>query len=138
MEYYSAKSAAYTESLDHVVQHPEVHPLEIRYTLYDATKINRLSYKKNRRGIQVNPKHCWLMFEAIHNTAAPYEVIWEVHNSGDEAKDANHLYHQTKKYWYEGTYHWESTSYKGTHTMTATVMKNGQTVAKKTINVEIL
>jgi hypothetical protein len=132
------KSAVYTDSLNHVAQHPEVHPLEIRYMLYDDSKINRLSYKKNRKGNKVNPKHCWLMFEAIHNTAAPYEVIWEVHNSGDEAEDANHLYHQTKMDWNEGPYHWESTSYKGTHTMTATVKKNGQSVAKKSINVEIL
>lgn len=90
-------SFSFTESFVHVVQHPEVHPLDIRCTLYDASRINKLSYKKNRKGIQVNPKYCSLMFEAIHNTAAPYEVIWEVHNKGDEAMEDNHLYHQTKR-----------------------------------------
>ena len=118
--------------------YPEVYSLNVRYLLYNKTRSQQLTYKKNRTEQQLSPKNCTLLFEAIHNVPAPYNILWEVNNSGDEAKDAGQLYFQTKKNYTEGNYNWESTAFKGTHTMTTSIIKNDMVVAKREIKVRVI
>jgi predicted nucleotidyltransferase len=118
--------------------YPEAYSLNVRYEIFDRNKIRKLAFRKSRRNEQLSPKQCTLYFEAIHNVQAPYQILWEVQNFGDEANEANHLYHNKSYNHTEGNYHWESTSYKGTHNMTVSIIKNGITVIKRTIDVRII
>lgn len=119
-------------------QYPQTYLLEVRYTLYNNSKTNKINYIINRKKERLNPKQCNLHFEVIHNVPEPYEIIWEVNNNGDEAKDKNDISHSTKYQSYEGNYHWEATSYKGTHSMTVNVVKKKHIVAKKEVNINIV
>ncbi|WP_218839243.1 nucleotide-binding domain-containing protein [Evansella halocellulosilytica] len=119
-------------------QYPVAYRLDVRYELYNRNKSNKLSYKTNRRNERINPKYCSLFFEANHNVPAPYEIVWEVNNKGDEAHDINDLEHSTSYKHYEGNYHWEGTSYKGTHSMNVSIIKDSRVVAKKEVLVTII
>jgi hypothetical protein len=77
-------------------------------------------------------KRSSLKFEAQTNAQSPYEVYWQVVNTGQEARDANGLrgsFEQsriergllTKR---------ESTLYTGTHSIECFIVKNGYCVAK--------
>ncbi len=76
-------------------------------------------------------KKVWLRFAIKTNTPPPYDVQWQVVNTGKEAADAKGL----RGDFYEGeasanTVRWESTSYRGTHWVEAFIIKNGMCVAR--------
>jgi hypothetical protein len=76
------------------------------------------------------PKNVWLKFELETDTTYPYEIAWQVVNTGKEAADANDLrgkFHQGDGL--QNRIHWESTKYRGTHWVEAFVIKNGVFVA---------
>ncbi|WP_163537588.1 cyclic GMP-AMP synthase DncV-like nucleotidyltransferase [Gracilibacillus sp. YIM 98692] len=130
----SATNEMFTER----TQYPETYRLEVRYVLYNNSKTSRINYITNRRKERLNPKHCNLHFEAIHNVPVPYEILWEVNNNGDEAQDKNDISHSTKYQSYEGNYHWEGTSYKGTHSMTVKILRSNNVVAKREVKINIV
>ncbi|MCZ2259422.1 nucleotide-binding domain-containing protein [Sporosarcina sp. G11-34] len=134
----SIQKSAATESAHFASQYPESYSLDVRFQMYSENQIHPITYKQSRKGKQLSPKMSKLMFEAIHNVPAPYEILWEVNNSGDEATEAAQLYHQRRKHFSEGNYNWESTAFKGTHTMTASIVKNGHTVIKRTVEVQVI
>ena len=77
------------------------------------------------------PKEVGLRFRAETNVKPPYEVKWQVVNTGTEAFADNGL----RGEFYEGsgscgTTRWESTQYRGTHWIEAFVIKNGICVAR--------
>lgn len=77
------------------------------------------------------PKRIALRFEVTTNVPYPYEVHWQVVNTGDEARRANGL--RGDFYDGEGSYNrvrWEETSYAGTHWVEAFVIQNGVCVAR--------
>ena len=73
------------------------------------------------------PKHCSLRFEAQTNVPGPYNVHWQVVNTGNEARAANGL----RGGFYEGVLEKgrrvrnESTLYKGMHWIECFIVKDG-------------
>lgn len=130
-------TSAVSETFAARAQYPQAFRLDVRYELYNQNKSTKLTYITNRNG-RLNPKKCSLFFEAVHNVPAPYEIVWEVNNKGDEAHDINDLGHSTSYKYYEGNYHWEGTAYKGTHSMTVSIIKNSHVVVKRDIKVTVI
>jgi hypothetical protein len=76
-------------------------------------------------------KKLWLRFKAKTNTPSPYEVHWQVTNTGREAAQAGQLrgiFYDSDK-GMDGV-RWESTAYSGTHLVEAFIIKNGICVAR--------
>lgn len=76
-------------------------------------------------------KHLWLRFKVKTNTPPPYEVRWQVANTGLEATQARQL----RGDFYESDngidgIRWESTAYSGTHLVEAFIIKDGICVAR--------
>jgi hypothetical protein len=74
------------------------------------------------------PKSVSLKFTADTQVKAPFDVHWQVVNSGKEAEADDGLrggfYHET------GTSRWETTRYAGTHWVEAFVVKDGVCLAR--------
>lgn len=78
---------------------------------------------------------CQLYFQAKTNVPAPYNVYWKVRNRGIIAKREDSIrgeIQQTDK-----LTHYEETQFKGNHYVECYIVKNGECVAKKRIDVEI-
>jgi hypothetical protein len=77
------------------------------------------------------PKNVWLRFSVNTNVPLPYDVRWQVVNTGREATEARQLrgdfYESDKNI---NSVRWESTAYKGTHWVEAFIIKNGTCVAR--------
>jgi Adenylyl/Guanylyl and SMODS C-terminal sensor domain/Second Messenger Oligonucleotide or Dinucleotide Synthetase domain len=103
---------------------------------YQATVTGSVHYSKGGKKLweftsRSVPKKVWLKFTLKTNTPWPYDVRWQVVNTGKEAKEANQL----RGDFYEGdgtakTVRWESTKFNGTHWVEAFVIKNGVCVAR--------
>jgi len=79
------------------------------------------------------PKKVWLRFSVNTNVPLPYDVRWQVVNTGQEAIDAGAG--QLRGDFYESDkgisgVRWETTSYVGTHWVEAFIIKNGTCVAR--------
>lgn len=77
------------------------------------------------------PKGIALRFEVTTNVPSPYEIHWQVVNTGEEARRVNGL----RGDFYDGEgscgrIRWETTSYTGTHWVEAFVIKDGVCVAR--------
>lgn len=83
------------------------------------------------------PKNVRLRFELKTNVPRPYDVFWQVVNTGEEAARAQQL--RGEFYPSEGPQgvRWEPTAYAGSHWVEAFVVKDGVCVsrAKKTVRV---
>jgi hypothetical protein len=75
------------------------------------------------------PKHVWLRFEAATNVAQPYEIHWQVVNTGLEAAARQQLRGDFSNN-QRGAVHWETTAYAGTHWVEAFIVKDGVCVAR--------
>lgn len=77
-------------------------------------------------------KSKWIKFTASTNVPPPYEVFWQVVNTGTVARQAGGLrggFDKGSSGMY-GEVRWEPTAYRGTHFMEAFVVKNGTLVAR--------
>jgi hypothetical protein len=77
------------------------------------------------------PKNVHLKFEVSTNAPKPYEVHWQIVNTGPEAEAKNDL----RGDFYNsdgagGIVRWEHTSYSGTHWVEAFIVKDGVCVAR--------
>jgi len=77
------------------------------------------------------PKNVWLRFSVTTNTPLPYNVKWQVVNTGKEALEAGQL----RGDFYDNdipadNIRWERTLFKGTHWVEAFIIKNGVCVAR--------
>ena len=70
-----------------------------------------------------------LKFTVETNVSAPYEVYWQVVNTGQEAAKQQQLRGQFSNS-QKGAVHWETTAYAGTHWVEAFVVKDGVCVAR--------
>jgi hypothetical protein len=77
------------------------------------------------------PKNAWIRFAVSTNLPQPYEVQWQVVNTGPEAIEAGQLRGDFYKS-DNGTngVRWESTAYAGTHWVEAFIIKNGVCVSR--------
>jgi len=77
------------------------------------------------------PKKVWLRFVANTNVPAPYEVHWQVVNTGREAIEAGQLrgdFYDSEKG--RNGIRWETTAFAGTHWVEAFIVKNGACLAR--------
>ena len=94
--------------------------------VYPALKKGRRLWQLSPRGV---PKHVALKFTAETNVSAPYEVYWQVVNTGQEAAAQRALRGEFTAE-QKGTVRWETTAYAGTHWVEAFVVKNNVCVAR--------
>jgi hypothetical protein len=94
--------------------------------VYPALKKGRRLWQLSARGV---PKHVALKFTAETNVATPYEVYWQVVNTGQEAA-AQHALRGEFTAEQKGTVRWETTAYAGTHWVEAFVVKDDVCVAR--------
>ncbi len=79
------------------------------------------------------PKQMWIRFSAKTNVRPPFEVKWQVVNTGSDARSAG--LEQLRGGFDEGVgdfgaIRWEHTQYRGTHSIEAFVVKDGVCVAR--------
>jgi hypothetical protein len=104
------------------------HKVRVRGTVHYGIGQQKVLWQLTNRGL---PKEIALRFRGETNVVPPYEVKWQVVNTGIEALAGNDL----RGDFYEGsgfcgTTRWESTRYRGTHWIEAFVIKNGICVAR--------
>lgn len=87
----------------------------------DRVLLQRLSSE------QVVPRGLSLCFEASTNVSRPYEVYWQVVNTGHEAEACNDL---RGGLFTDGSVRWESTKYGGMHWIECFIVKSGVCVAR--------
>lgn len=104
-------------------------------------KIKSAEYKRQARGSMWRkfdsngtslPKNCDLVFEAVTNIPEPYDVYWQVVNTGHEAGKVSGLRGGFDKGDYElgRLKKKESTSYRGSHTIECFIVKNSRMLAR--------
>jgi hypothetical protein len=104
--------------------------------VYDARLSGTVHFKRAGRllwPLTDSPvsRKLWLRFKLKTNTPPPYEVQWQVVNTGREAAAAGDLRGTIFRDTDEGDgMHWESTKYVGTHWVEAFIIKNGVCVAR--------
>jgi hypothetical protein len=101
-------------------------------TLKGAVYYNRQSKKPLWPLVSTRPisKGLSLRFELKTNAPQPYEIIWQVVNTGNEAEQAGDLrggFYPANGH--ENRLHWETTKYRGTHWVEAHVVRDGVLVA---------
>ncbi|NCT69193.1 MAG: nucleotidyltransferase [Rhodanobacteraceae bacterium] len=81
------------------------------------------------------PRGCSLVFGASTNVAEPFDVYWQVVNTGAAARDANDLRGGFERSRAEHGYlvRRETTSYPGTHSIECFIVKGGYCVARSGI-----
>jgi hypothetical protein len=115
-------------------QEPPLWPVHLNY----KATINATVHKQIREAKKLwqvtnraQPKNVGLRFKAETNVPRPYEIKWQVVNTGTEAALANGLRGSFDDG--EGLYgasRWEYTSYRGTHWIEAFVIKDGICMAR--------
>ncbi len=77
------------------------------------------------------PRNVWIRFLVNTNAPGPFEVHWQVVNTGKEAAEAGELRGGVFRDGKLGdTVHWETTAYRGTHWVEAFIVKYGVCVAR--------
>ena len=101
--------------------------VEVDAYVYDGLRNRRLG-GLNSRGRRIT-KGLQLKFIAQTTAGPPFEVLWQVVNTGEEAESARDL--RGDFYPSEGRFiRWERTKYKGCHWVRCYVVKNGVCVAR--------
>ncbi len=123
-------------------QQPTPWPVDLAYKasvrgwVYPVFRKGRKLWELSNRPV---PKRIGLRFEVSTNVPPPYRVFWQVVNTGAEAAAAGGLrggFDESEDR-REGV-RWETTSYAGTHSIEAFVVKNGYCVARSgAVNVRI-
>ena len=103
------------------------HSVSIKVTVYPGSKKSRRKWRLRKHV----PKKAWLKFEASTNVTGDYEILWQVTNTGIEARNAQELRGNRFEPSDGGkNARWEHTGYKGTHFVEAFVIKNGFCIAR--------
>ena len=106
--------------------------------LTEKVKIRaQLAMKQDGKLIQNYPsgsraiaKNMSIKFSLTKTTVkAPYDIRWIVKNHGKEAREANHMGHESISTWQQ-PYNWERTQYRGSHFLICELVKDGVEVAR--------
>ncbi len=115
--------------------HPPIWPLSLQYnvsikgTVHSRCRSSRTLWKLGPRPV---PRGVWLRFEASTNAPRPYEIRWQVVNTGQDALADNGLRGDDFEP-SEGpmrNVRWEHSEYRGTHWIEAFVVHNGRCIAR--------
>jgi hypothetical protein len=88
------------------------------------------------------PKNCDLLFKAKTNVPTPFEVYWQVVNTGEQAQSANHLRGEimrAKTAGVGGLSQKEATRYSGMHWIECFIIRDGTCEARSgefVVNIE--
>lgn len=74
------------------------------------------------------PKNVWLSFRIKTDVPTPFQIYWQVVNTGEEAHRATDL--RGGFFSSTGSVHWEHTAYRGTHWVEAFIIKGSMCVAR--------
>jgi len=101
----------------------------IKCSVHPGSQRSKTSWPLANRPV---PKNCWLRFEATTNIPEPYEVRWQVVNTGSDAILAGCLRGNTFEESNGSSKHirWEATEYRGTHWIEAFIIRNRVCVAR--------
>jgi len=107
-----------------------VYKCQIKATLFPRVKKGKRLGPLTDRGVS---KNAGIRFDCTTDAPQPFEVKWQVVNTGDEAVAAGA--DQLRGRFYDGegpqgTTRWERTAYAGTHWVEAFVIKEGVSVAR--------
>ena len=107
--------------------------LRAQYTASVTGSVHHRRFGKKlwQLGGGIVPKKVWIQFTLKTDVPSPYEVSWQVVNTGREASAERQL--RGDFYDSEGSsknVRWETTKYNGTHWVEAFVIKNGGCVAR--------
>jgi hypothetical protein len=113
---------------------------KVRIALAQATKDGFRPFRFFSDGPAL-PKGCSLRFEAETNVEWPYEIYWQIVNSGHEAQEANALRGTFERSLVERGVmrHRENTLYSGVHSIECFIVKNSYCVARSgpfVVNIE--
>lgn len=113
---------------------PPIWPLSLQYrvsvtgTVHPGSPRSKTKWPLSQRPV---PREVWLKFEAKTNVPEPYEVRWQVVNTGQEALLARGLRGDEFEECNGGkNIRWEGTEYRGTHWIEAFVVRQGVCVAR--------
>lgn len=122
-------------------QAPRWHMSPSRYSVSVNATVSRHGFRP--KGFASNspplPKRASLTFEAMTNVPKPYEVFWQVVNTGEEARRAGQLRGDFYDSGKSGRTRNEETLYSGMHWVECFVVKNGMCVARSgefAVNIE--
>lgn len=104
--------------------------VKIKRALFVAPDCRKTTFKSDDSPL---PKECKLRFHAETTVPKPYEVHWQVTNSGEEAAQANQLrgnIFPAKTAGEGGLRQNESTAYRGSHSIECFIVKGGFLVAR--------
>ncbi len=109
-------------------------PINTSYNADISATLHPLKYSRKNIGVltgRPTGKNLHIQFRVSTNTPGPFEIKWQVVNSGKEAQDDSCL----RGDFISGeaktpSILWERTGYKGTHWVEAFIIKNGICVAR--------
>ncbi len=108
-------------------------PLNLKYSVQISAKYKASTAWQNFQSGDPLRKHYDLLFRAETNVPKPFDVYWQVVNTGAEAENAGQLRGQivpSKTAGNGGLIQKESTSYTGVHWVECFIVKNGVCVAR--------
>ena len=111
-------------------------PLALTYSVQISASVSSSSilYSKTiHSNDEEFPKGLWLDFHAHTNVPKPFDVYWQIVNTGTEAALHRQLrggFEPAKSAGVGGLYRRESTQYKGRHWIICHIVKNGRCVAR--------
>jgi len=105
------------------------HKVSIKGTVHSRRGARQVLWKMGPRPV---PRAVWLRFEATTNAPRPYEIRWQVVNTGSDAVAHNCLRGDEfeKSEGPSRNVRWECTAYLGTHWVEAFIIHNGYCVAR--------
>ena len=110
--------------------------LDLKITISDRNGDEKYIY--NPQGYDVIPKGMDIEFSAKTSISLPYQIEWEVQNDGDEAEFAGqHISREGLVDKDDSHYCNEKSAYRGDHSMTCRIFKDGALVRERRVEVRI-
>lgn len=105
------------------------HQVSIKGTVYPGSPRGKMKWPMSSRSV---PQNVWLRFEANTSVREPYEIRWQVVNTGQDAMLGGGLRGNEfeESNGSSKTIRWERTQYRGTHWVEAFVIQHGVCVAR--------
>jgi hypothetical protein len=103
--------------------------VSIKGTIHPGSQRSKVKWPLTQRPV---PRNAWLRFEAMTNVPEPFDVRWQVVNTGKDAIAADCLRGDAFEESNGATKNvrWEATHYRGTHWIEAFIIRHGVCVAR--------
>jgi adenylyl/guanylyl cyclase-like protein with sensor domain/cyclic GMP-AMP synthase DncV-like protein len=123
-DFWAKKEAMQKSVAEDIAALPTGYSVAVRCDL--ARNEGGTTYKQYASGSSVLPKGVSLKFSVVATTVPqPYTVRWSAQNEGDEAREVNQMSWNRIE-----SASWTTTKFKGRHTMTCQIEKEGAVLAR--------